>query len=32
MIQSELTTMGIQDFAIDIIMFGLVVFTYIKPR
>lgn len=32
MIQSELTSMGIQDFAIDIIMFGLVVFTYIKPR
>ena len=28
----ELTNMGIQDFAIDVIMFGLVVFTYIKPR
>ena len=32
LIQSEMTTMGIQDFAIDLIMFGLVVFTYIKPK
>lgn len=32
MANSPLTQMGISDFAIDIVMFGLVVFTYLKPK
>ncbi|MBH46173.1 MAG: hypothetical protein CMC93_06110 [Flavobacteriaceae bacterium] len=32
MANSPLTQMGISDFAIDILMFGLVVFTYLKPK
>ena len=29
---SPLTNIGIQDFAIDIVIFGLVLFTYINPK
>ena len=29
---SPLTNMGIGDFAIDIVMFSLAVFTYLKPK
>lgn len=32
MANSPLTQMGIADFAIDIVMFGLAVFTYLKPK
>lgn len=32
MANSPLTKMGISDFAIDIVMFGLAVFTYLKPK
>lgn len=32
MANSPLTQMGISDFAIDIVMFGLAVFTYLKPK
>ena len=32
MMNSPLTNMGIGDFAIDIVMFSLVVFTYFKPK
>jgi hypothetical protein len=31
MANSPLTQMGISDFAIDIVMFGLAVFTYLTP-
>ena len=29
---SPMTNMGIQDFVLDIVMFGLAVFTYFKPK
>ena len=29
---SPMTNMGIGDFAVDIVMFGLAVFTYFKPK
>ena len=29
---SPMTNMGIQDFAVDIVMFGLAVYTYFKPK
>lgn len=32
MANSPLTNMGIGDFAIDIVMFSLAVFTYLKPK
>ena len=32
MANSPLTNMGIGDFAIDIVMFSLAVFTYFKPK
>tara|TARA_A100001011_G_scaffold296576_1_gene309143 strand:+ start:302 stop:682 length:381 start_codon:yes stop_codon:yes gene_type:complete len=32
MANSPLTQMGISDFAIDIVMFVLAVFTYLKPK
>lgn len=32
MTNSPLTNMGIRDFAIDIAMFSLAVFTYLKPK
>lgn len=32
MASSPLTNMGLPDFAIDFIMFGLAVFTYLKPK
>ncbi len=32
MMNSPLTNMGIQDFALDIIMFSLTLFTYFKPK
>ena len=32
MANSPLTQMGVSDFAIDIVMFGLAVFTYLKPK
>lgn len=32
MASSPLTQMGLPDFAIDFVMFGLAVFTYLKPK
>ena len=32
MMSSPLTNMGVGDFAIDIVMFSLAVFTYFKPK
>ena len=32
MASSSLTNMGLPDFAIDFVMFGLAVFTYLKPK
>tara|TARA_B100001996_G_C18263519_1_gene440129 strand:+ start:180 stop:557 length:378 start_codon:yes stop_codon:yes gene_type:complete len=32
MASSPLTNMGLADFAIDFVMFGLAVFTYLKPK
>tara|TARA_B100001250_G_scaffold42704_1_gene33728 strand:+ start:99 stop:476 length:378 start_codon:yes stop_codon:yes gene_type:complete len=32
MASSPLTQVGIPDFAIDFVMFGLAVFTYLKPK
>ena len=32
MASSPLTNMGLPDFAIDFVMFGLAVFTYLKPK
>ena len=29
---SPMTNMGIQDFAVDIVMFGLAIYTYFKPK
>ena len=29
---SPMTNMGIEDFAVDIVMFSLAVFTYLKPK
>jgi hypothetical protein len=29
---SPMTNMGIGDFAVDIVMFGLAVYTYFKPK
>lgn len=32
MASSPLTQMGLPDFAIDFVMFGLAIFTYLKPK
>jgi len=32
MASSPLTNMGLPDFAIDFVMFGLAVYTYLKPK
>ena len=32
MASSPLTNMGLADFAIDFVMFGLAIFTYLKPK
>ncbi len=32
MSSSPLTNMGLADFAIDFVMFGLAIFTYLKPK
>ena len=32
MASSPLTNMGLPDFAVDFVMFGLAVFTYLKPK
>ena len=32
MASSPLTNVGVADFAIDFVMFGLAVFTYLKPK
>ena len=32
MASSQITNMGLADFAIDFVMFGLAIFTYLKPK